>query len=362
MNKLKVCIVGCGRISTLQSLAYKNHSDAEIYAVCDLNETRAEEKAAEWGARKIYTDYGEALKDPEIDAVELLVPHHLHCEMTVRACEAGKHVSLQKPMAMSLEEADRMIEAAKKAGVKFKVYENFVFYPPYVKAKELIDKGEIGEPISIRIKLNAGRQDLGWNVEESTWSWRMKEETCGGGPLVFDDGYHKFSIAKYLMGDVEKVFAWIDKTDIIPGVFYEDAPAMIAWKYKDGKKYGFMDVTFSKDLYINTDYYVCDERVEVTGTKGVLWVTRCTAKMLQIPTLIIYKDGCTTTYEGLRDDWADSFIDSTNDFISSVKNNREPRLTGEEGREVLKFALAALESAKLNRQVYLDELEAYKAK
>ncbi|MGI6776673.1 MAG: hypothetical protein ACOX7R_01185 [Acetivibrionales bacterium] len=90
----------------------------------------------------------------------------------------------------------------------------------------------------------------------------MKEETCGGGPLVFDDGYHKFSIAKYLMGDVEKVFAWIDKTDVIPGVFYEDAPAMITWKYKDSKRYGFMDVTFSKDLYINTDYYVCDERVE----------------------------------------------------------------------------------------------------
>ncbi|MGI6776672.1 MAG: hypothetical protein ACOX7R_01180 [Acetivibrionales bacterium] len=73
--------------------------------------------------------------------------------------------------------------------------------------------------------------------------------------------------------------------------------------------------------------------------------------MLQIPTLIVYKDGRTISYEGLRDDWADSFIDSTKDFISSIKNNREPKLTGEEGREVLRFALAALQSAKLNRQV-----------
>jgi predicted dehydrogenase len=356
MGKIKFCIVGCGRISTLQALGYRDHPDAEIYAVCDINQARAERMAKGWGAKKVYTNYEDALKDPGIDAIELLVPHHLHCKMTVKACEAVKHVSVQKPMAMNLEEADMMINAAKKAGVKLKVYENYVFYPPFVKAKELINTGEIGEPISIRIKTNAGRQDLGWEVDESTWQWRMKEETCGGGPLVFDDGYHKFSVAKDLMGDVEKVFSWIDKTDVIPGVFYEDAPAMITWKYKDAKKYGFMDITFSKDMYINTDYYVCDERVEVTGTKGVLWVTRCTAKMLQIPTLIIYKDGRTTSYEGLRDDWADSFIDSTKDFIDCIKNDRDPKLTGEEGREVLRFVLAGLKSSKIGRPVALEEL------
>lgn len=357
MEKINVCIVGCGRIATLQVLGYKDNPDARIYAVCDLNEEKAKASAKEWGAEKVYTDYEEALKDPKIDVIELLVPHHLHCKLTVQACEAGKHVSVQKPMAMSVEEADEMIAAAKKAGVKFKVYENFVFYPPYVKAKELIDAGEIGDPISIRIKLNAGSQELGWEVDEDTWSWRMEEETCGGGPLVFDDGYHKFSIAKYLMGDVEKVSAWIDRTDVIPGVFYEDAPAMIMWKYKDAKKYGVMDVTYSKDLYIDTDYYSCDERVEVTGTKGVLWVTRCTAKMLQIPTLIVYKDGKTTSYEGLRDDWADSFIDSTKDFVDAIKNDREPMLNGEDGKEVLKFALAALESSKQSKEIYLEELE-----
>ena len=356
MKPIKVCIVGCGRISTLQTLGYQNNPDVRIYAVCDLDAGKAKEKAAEWGAEKVYLHYEEVLKDPEVDAVELLVPHHLHCKMTIQACEAKKHVSVQKPMAMSLGEADAMIHAAKKAGVKLKVYENFIFYPPYVKAKQLITAGEIGEPISIRIKLNAGRQDLGWQVAEDTWSWRMKEEFCGGGPLVFDDGYHKFSIAKYLMGDVEKVSAWIDRTDVIPGVFYEDAPAMIMWKYKDAKKYGMMDVTFSKDLYINTDYYVCDERVEVTGSKGVLWVTRCTAKMLQIPTLMVYRDGQMISFEGLRDDWSDSFVDSTQDFVNSIKNDYEPALTGEDGREVLRFALAALESAKSHQEIYLDDL------
>lgn len=357
MNKIKVCIVGCGRIATLNVLGYKDNVDAEVYAVCDINEEKAKEAAKKWGATKVYTSYEEVLEDHNIDMVDLLVPHHMHCKMTIMACEAGKHVSVQKPMAMNLREADLMIEAAKKADVKLKIYENFIFYPPYVKAKELIEQGAIGEPITMRYKMNAGKQTLGWKVDETTWKWRMEEETCGGGPLVFDDGYHKFSIAKYLMGDIEKVYAWIDKTEVIPGVFYEDAPAMIMWKYKDAKKYGFLDITYSEDLFINTDYYSCDERVEVTGSKGVLWVTRCTGKMLQVPSLIVYKEGKTTTYEDIRDDWADSFIDSTRDFIDSIKNDREPKLTGEEGREVLKFALAAIESSKQNKEIYLDELD-----
>ncbi len=357
MSKIKVCIVGVGRIATLNVLGYKDHPDAEIYAVCSRSGEKAQKAAAEWGARKIYTDYDEMLKDPDIDMIELLVPHNLHCEMTIKACKAGKHISLQKPMAMSLEEADRMIAAANEAGIKLKVYENFMFYPPYVKAKQLIEEGVIGEPITMRYKMNAGKQTLGWSVDDDTWKWRMEEETCGGGPLVFDDGYHKFSIAKFLMGEVEKVAAWIDRTDVIPGVFYEDAPAMIMWKYKNAKKYGFMDITYSEDLFIDTDYYSCDERVEVTGSKGVLWVTRCTGKMMQVPTLIVYKDGQITTYEGLRDDWGDSFIDSTRDFIDALKNDREPKLTGEEGREILKFALAAIQSSKEKREIYLDELD-----
>lgn len=358
MERLKVCIVGCGRISTLHAKGYENNEDAYIYAVCDTNKKKAKTMGEEWGATKVYTKYEDVLKDEHVDVIELLVPHHLHCEMTIKACEAGKHVSVQKPMAMSLQEADEMIEAAEKAGVYLKVYENFIFYPPYVKAKELLDEGEIGEPISMRIKLNAGgRLDTGWKVPLDAWRWRGNTKKCGGGPLVFDDGYHKFSVARYLMGDIEKVKAWIDHTDVVKGLFAEDAPAMIMWKYKNAKKYGIMDVTYSKDLYIESDYYGCDERVEITGTKGVMWITRCTAKMLDIPTLIVYKDGETKTYEGIRDDWADSFIDSTKDFIQAIKGNYAPKLTGEDGREILRFALTALESDRLGRELTLEEME-----
>ena len=156
MSKIKVCIVGVGRIASLNVLGYMDNPDAEIYAVSSRSEEKGRKAAEEWGAQKVYTDYDEMLKDPGIDLVDLLVPHNLHYEMAVKACLAGKHVSVQKPMAMNLEEADRMIRAAKEAGVKLKIYENFIFYPPYVKAKELIDQGVIGEPITMRYKMDAG--------------------------------------------------------------------------------------------------------------------------------------------------------------------------------------------------------------
>jgi len=370
LKKLNVCIVGCGRIATLNVLGYKDNSGARVYAVCDKDESRARALAEETGADMVYTDYNAVCADPNIDVIELLTPHHLHCAMTVQACEAGKHVSVQKPMALSLTECDQMIAAAKKAGVKLKVYENFIFYPPYVKAKQMIDAGEIGDPLTIRIKMNAGSNRLGWAVEPASWVWRMQEEYSGGGELVFDDGNHKFSIARFFMGEPESVFAYIGHTPMEGEQyadrsgkmvqFYQDAPSMIVWRYKGSQKCGVFDITYSKDMEINSDYYACDERVEITGTKGVIWVTRCTGKMLQVPTLMMYKDGCMHSFENLRDDWADSFFDSTCDFVEAIQQDRPPRLTGEDGREVLKFSLAAIVSAKNNAPVLLDDMESYK--
>lgn len=369
MEKVKACIVGCGRIATLNVMGYKDNPDGELYAVCDLNREKAEEFAKLTGAKKVYTNYEDVLNDKDIDMVDLLVPHNLHCKMTVQACEAGKHVSVQKPMALSLEECDEMIAAAKKAGVKLKVYENFVFYPPYRKAKELIDAGEIGEPLTIRLKMVAGNNKWGWKVDPATWAWRMEEEQSGGGELVFDDGNHKFSIARYFMGEPETVFAFIGKSlmegeiftkkDGTQVQFYQDAPSMITWKCKDSEKCGVFDITWSKDMEIRSDYYACDERVEITGTKGVIWITRCTGKFLQIPTVILYRDGETIEFNGLRDDWSDSFIDSTKDFIEAIKYDRPAFPSGEEGREVLKFSLAAMKSAAEKRPIDMDTMDDY---
>ena len=302
-EKLRFVLVGCGRIATLHIAGYLNHPHAELYGVYDNDHKRAEQFAQTHGIEKVYASFDEVLKDASVCAVELLVPHHLHCEMAIRVCEAGKHVSVQKPMALNLAECDAMISAAARNGVKLKVFENFVFYPPYQFAKQLLDRGEIGEPLSIRYKMNngglcsanlpnaAGRApkangespeplaQTGWKVDPRSWLWRLNDTLAGGGPFVFDDGYHKFSVILNMLGAVEKVSAWIDNTQVMPGI-YQDCPATIMWKHKNGKKYGVMEIVDSKDMYVQSNYYTCDERMEITGTRGVLWVTRCTASML----------------------------------------------------------------------------------
>ena len=189
MDTIGVAIIGCGRISDLHEMGYRGREDACIVAVCDKKRKNARAKAKAWGVDRVYADYQRVLADPKIDLVELLVPHHLHAEMTVAACEAGKHVSVQKPMALTVAEANQMIEAAERAGLVLRVYENFVFYPPHVRAKEMIEAGEIGEPQMIRLHVSTGTRDASWKVPLSAWLWRFDEKRCGGGPLVFDHGY-----------------------------------------------------------------------------------------------------------------------------------------------------------------------------
>ena len=195
MKPIRVAIVGCGRISDLHQLGYRGRDDAQIVAVCDTKKLRAKEKAKAWGVEKVYTNYQQVLEDPQIDLVELLTPHHLHCPMTVDACEAKKHVSVQKPMALSAAEADQMIASADQAGVMLRVYENFVYYAPAVRAREMIEAGEIGDIQAIRLHVSTGTSDTAWKVPLSAWLWRFQEKQSGGGPLVFDHGYHLFSIA-----------------------------------------------------------------------------------------------------------------------------------------------------------------------
>jgi predicted dehydrogenase len=357
LKPLGVGIIGCGRIFDLNVLGYLKTDKAKIVALCDSRGVRARKKAKDFGLTeaKVYRDYNELLKDQEVDLVEVLLPHYLHKEVTVAAAEAGKHVSVQKPMAMNIREADEMINAARKAGVKLKVFENFIFYPPYRKAKELMDAGEIGVPQMIRIKMTSGGLGGGWEVPLEAWMWRFTPAQCGGGPTVWDDGYHKFSIARFFMGEVDKVYAWIESTELGPGICL-DSPAIITWKYKSPGKLGVWDTSFSPEMVISSKYYTTDERVEITGSKGYIWVNQCTGQLLNVPPLYLYKNGELKSFDDLRKDWADSFIDSTLHFIDCILEDKEPILSGEEGKRVLQFALAALKSAETHKEVSPDEM------
>jgi predicted dehydrogenase len=356
MSVLRVAIVGCGRISDLHQMGYRGREDAKIVAVCDTNRTHARQKAKAWGVEKIYTDYKQVLEDKEIDLVELLTPHHLHCPMTVVACQAGKHVSVQKPMALSAAEADEMIAAAKKAGVTLRVFENFTYYAPAVRAKQMIEAGEIGDIRAIRAHISTGTAETSWDIPLSAWVWRFNEKQSGGGPLVFDHGYHLFSLAYFLGGPVERVHAWIDKTPVMPGINV-DAPSIIMFQYKALRRYGVLDIEHTPKMHIDSLYYADDDRIEIIGEKGILFINRYTAKTVDLPELMLFKDGKTTPIPVEGVEWHDSFIAATQDMIEKLKTGGQPGLDGATGKAVLQFTLAALQSAATGQDVWPDNVK-----
>ncbi|MFX1284979.1 MAG: Gfo/Idh/MocA family protein [Promethearchaeota archaeon] len=360
MKQLNFALVGCGRISDLHYRGYLLNPNATVYAICDVDITKAREKAVEWSIPKerVYSDFSRMLKNDQIDAVELLVPHQLHAPLTIEAAEAGKHISVQKPMANSLKECDEMIAAARKAGVKFRIFENFRFYPPYILAKKMINEGKLGHLISIHIKLGVGTG--GWEVPSEAWIWRFDRDQCGGGPLCWDDGYHKWSIARWLIeSEIESVYGRIDFTGIVEddGEPKVDSPAKFIWKYKTPRTYGSMDATYMRNCEFPSKYYPADERVEITGDNGYIWINQCTANTVRNEApLITYIGGELEEFFDIETDWQASFTNAVNHFIEAIIAGTKPEINPEEGKKIQQFAQAAHLSCKTHREEQPDKM------
>jgi predicted dehydrogenase len=357
LERVRVGILGAGRIADLQCLGYLEHPRAEIVAVCDADGALARERAAGWRAPRVYTRAEQLFADPEVDAVDILTPHHLHAEHAIAALAAGKHVSLQKPPTRTLAELDRVAAAAAASGRLLRVFENFWYYPPHRKARELVEAGAVGVPLSVRVKTAAGRADRGWKVGLSSLGWRMNRETCGGGPTTFDHGYHCYQMARcFVPADVERVHAFIHWTRIAEDAWY-DGPALVSWKYAgDPPRFGSWEVIASLGMQVRSSYYVSDDRIEIHGTEGIVWVNRCTGKLLDEPALVLYREGETRAFHDLPVDWADSFRLGTRDFVDALLEGRPCFQDAADARKTLAFALAAGLSAAEGREVALAEL------
>jgi predicted dehydrogenase len=354
MAKIRVGFIGGGRISDLHQLGYRDNPTGELAAVADVDAGVAESQAKKWGVRKVYTDHRKLLADPQIDAVEVLLPHHLHLPVMREALAAGKHVSLQKPMALNMGEARQMVAAAKSSGKMFRVFENYRTYEPYMRAKEMLQAGEIGEPLSVRVKTVQGKGVGAWEVPERANRWRVDPRTGGGAPAILDYGYHITSIVPYFLGRVEKVHAMADVSaghDRWPGT-----PSMIIWKHEGAEKFGSWDMLNSPQFLIPTRYYPVDEWVEVTGTRGILWVTRCSSKMVDLAPVIVFRDGRRFDYHDMETDWGDSFRRGAHEFTSALSTGRQAQVEGDEAAHCLAFCMAAMKSAEEHREVRLSEL------
>jgi predicted dehydrogenase len=358
VERLRVGIVGTGRISDLHAAEYVANPAAEIAAVCDIDAAAAMARARSWGAapERAYTDWRELLADPSLDAFEVLLPHHMHLEVGLAALATGKHLSMQKPVAFSVADATRFAAAAADASARgqvVRIFENFLFYPPVARLVDLVRGGDIGDVLSVRQKSLSGDPRWGWSVPAGANAWRFDLDRCGGGPLVFDDGLHKFSIFWALLGVADQVHAWIGSTPVDGGAL--DAPSLVGLRWPTGAV-GSLEVVNAPELQIATRHYVQDDRVEVSGTKGVAWVNRGHGRLLEEPPLRVYRDGRATDHVDLETGWEVSFILATRDFIDAVRNGRPSLLSPSEHRDILATALAAQVSAREGRAVRPDEV------
>jgi predicted dehydrogenase len=340
---VRIGILGLGQIYELTGPTYRDRDDAEIVALCDRDLDRVEQRGADWPAAARFTDL-EAFLETEMDVVEILVPTPRHAEVACRVLEAGFHVNCQKPIARSVAEADRMLAAAATSGATLRIMEDYLFYEPLQRLRDVVASGEIGEPAGVHMKMVATGNG-GWEVPASSWEWQVEQARDGTGILMFDDGWHKFAVARWLFGPVGRVLGWVGETPV-GGGFSVDAPSTVVWEHTSGLR-GVFDLTFAPDMYFRSDFYTCDERVEVTGTRGFARVNRVTARGIQEPSLVVYRDGEIREYHALGDSLRDSFRASTDHWLRWLRTGEgDLLLDAETSREVLRFVLAALDSSR----------------
>ena len=148
MAKVSVCVVGLGH-GRRHARVYAGMGEVDLF-LCEADEGKLRQFAEELGPKGVFRSWEEAAKSPQVQALDIALPHHLHRDAVVAALGAGKHVMVEKPLARTLEEADEMLEAARRAGVLFLVAEDYRFMPQARRARELIEQGKIGEVFHLR--------------------------------------------------------------------------------------------------------------------------------------------------------------------------------------------------------------------
>lgn len=180
-DQIGVGVVGLGFVGAGAHLhAFRTLKNANLAAVCDLNEETLEKRARRHNVAAKYTDYEKMLRDENVDAVVVSVPTDYHAQITIAALQAGKHVICEMPFAPTMDAVDEMLAVAKASGKILMPSLNFRFTPNYVKAKELIDAGQLGSPKAIMYREWIPAGDLAAQWPPGSWVWNLEKT---GGPL-----------------------------------------------------------------------------------------------------------------------------------------------------------------------------------
>lgn len=343
-NQVKVGIVGSGfeadiHAASLAMLA----EEAEVTAVASPTPGHARALADRYGIRDAYTGYREMLRDPDIEMVTIAAPNRLHAEITVACAEAGKHVVCEKPLAMTLEEAERMVDACRRRGVLLMYAEELLFTPKYVKAKEMAGQGAFGRVYLVK----QSEKHFG---PHSAWFWDVNQS---GGGVFMDMGCHGVCFCWWFLGRpaIRSVYCQMgthvhaDKTE-----GEDDSLCILEFA---GGAVGLVENSWARRGGM-------DDRVEVFGEGGCTYANLHMGNAL--PTYSEYGYGYAVekapatvgwSYPVFDELWNYGFPQEMRHFARCVRGKETPVCTGEDGLAVMEVLYAGYASAGAGRKIEL---------
>jgi predicted dehydrogenase len=303
----------------------------------------ARDFAARYGIRHHFTDLAELLAVDAIDMVIVGAPNVVHCDITLAAAAAGKHVVIEKPLCLNLAEADRMIAACRQAGVKLMYAEELCFTPKYVRLKGLLDEGALGEPVLLKQseKHDGPHAPHFWDVERS------------GGGVTMDMGCHAIQFFRWLndRNPITSVYAQM-RTSVHTDKTRGDDNAIIILEFANGV------MAVAEESW--TKKGGMDDRAEIHGSEGVAYADVLQGSSIQTYSTrgvgyAVEKAGITVgwSYTMYEEVWNYGFPQELAHFVDCVKHDKPPLVTGEDGRAVLEVIFAAYASAGTGKKVHL---------
>ena len=317
MQKLRWGLIGCGDISTKRvAPALRDLPNCDLVAVSRDRVELAQPFAQRFGARRWYADWQALALDKEIDAVYIATPVHLHAAQSIAAAKAGKHVLCEKPMAMNLEECERMTEACRAHHVRLGVAYYRHFYPVVTRVKEIIRSGEIGRPVVTQ--LNVFER---FNPEPGhTRHWLVEKAKAGGGPM-FDFGCHRIEVLLNIFGPIKRTIG--STANVLHDRQVEDT-AVALLEFEGGSR-GVLAVTHA----------ACEpqDTMDIFGSEGSIHIPVLNHGVMLIRTAT----GERTETHPPHSNFHQPLID---DFTQAVLAGREPQVGAAIGLNVAKIEAA----------------------
>ena len=387
LDKVKVGIVGLGLVGDFHIEAYQAHPDAEVVAVCDLDEARAREVCARYGIGRYYLSYDELLADDAVDTVDITTPTVLHAPMALAAARAGKHILCEKPFCLRLAEGEAVCRAADDAGVTLMVGESYLFMTSIMRARALVQAGAIGKPQQIRQRFGAwverpGVLDDGRPVTELHRGWRMDTRLAGGAgfPWMFDHCVHFFATAEYLMNDarIDQVYALRSQLDWTraaepadTGLYRPEAAGdipIMTWRYADPACTGIwvraepLNNKFDPMHGFTLALVGETGMIEVLGEggAGLHWAGQAVHLVLHRrdgPTETMrFDEGGDAIWQSEVSYYGQAHANQIREFVAALLAGTHPRYGGQDGLRHVRTTMAAIRSAKEGVPIKVDEM------